>query len=190
MFNVLYNNMNHSQPTSQLRDYPLDTQALMQAKHDPTIVFLNRLFSSWEFRLYYIVTSILAIGCIIYCCMSESLLIEILTALLLYIITAFEIAGRIRLVSAPDYFKQISHLLEVTGSILGLIILAHRVIVGGNLLKRAIPFIVIIGRNVWEYSVILREDRERRQTKERAREELSFESLDDPVHIEMTNMNK
>ena len=50
---------------NQLQGFMIDARALMQTKHDSTIVFLTRLFASWEFQLYYIVSACVALAAII-----------------------------------------------------------------------------------------------------------------------------
>ena len=63
---------------NHMQDFVIDARALMQAKHDPSAVFLNRLFSSWEFRFFYLFSSLLAIAGIIYCSITEGKLIVLL----------------------------------------------------------------------------------------------------------------
>jgi len=51
--------------TSQMPDFIIDARALMQAKHDPSSVFLNRMYSAWEFRIFYFCSEILSLAGII-----------------------------------------------------------------------------------------------------------------------------
>ena len=62
------------QPNSHHTDgFMIDARALMQAKHDSTEVFLTRFYSSWEFQLYYFVSTGLALAMVIFIFIADSM---------------------------------------------------------------------------------------------------------------------
>ena len=58
-------------------------------------------------------------------------------------------------------------------------------LVESSLPTQIIPLLIIIGKNIWEYWQILKEEKELRQTRARASEEVAFDNLDEPGQIEM-----
>ena len=105
-------------------------------------------------------------------------------------LTAGEVIGRIRLNGASEYFKKIPNFLEGIILLGGLVVLLYRALIEESIIVRLSPFLVIIGKNIWEYCQILKEEQERKQTKARASEELAFENLEEPVQIEMETVPK
>eukprot|EP00826_Nyctotherus_ovalis_P013237 TRINITY_DN13545_c0_g2_i1.p1 TRINITY_DN13545_c0_g2~~TRINITY_DN13545_c0_g2_i1.p1 ORF type:complete len:196 (+),score=19.13 TRINITY_DN13545_c0_g2_i1:81-668(+) len=179
-----FNNPPHNgENQKKLREYV--SQELMQASHDPTTICLSRLFFSWKLRIYYMVSSAIALVSIVFLLYDKHLPIELILALLLYIGTACEVGGRIRLKGVSSYFRSLSNLIEVGVCIGGLIILIYRSFFTDGLIARVTPFFIILGKNVWEYYGMLKEENEKKQTKARASEEVAFENLEDNTHIEV-----
>ena len=173
----------------QYQDFVADSQALMQTRHDPIVVTLQRLVSSKEFRIYYIISSILSIIIILDCIVSESSSLEIPINLLLYLLIACELVARTKLTSKGDYYKRAENFMQIGIIAAGFIFFLYQNLVYSLLILRILsPFIVLV-RQVWTYMELIREDEEQKQTRARASQELSFDILHNPVQIEMETIN-
>ena len=99
--------------------------------------------------------------------------------------TVCEIGGKIKLITASEYFKKAGNVIELLVVVGGFVVFLYRSFVEAGLIVQLIPFVVIIAKDGWQYYQILNEEQERKQTKARASEELAFENLEEPVQIEM-----
>jgi len=116
--------------------------------------------------------------------------IQLAVGLLLYGLSAAEIAGRVKLNTATKYFTTPANFLECTMLCIGLVLLLYDAAVRPAWWSEVLPLLVIIGKNCWEYYLILKEEKELKQTKARASEEVAFDKLDDPGQIEMETVVK
>ena len=188
--------INHNNPFNdkdnqkKLREYVTVSHELMQAKHDPTTIFLTRLFSSRELRIYYIIISIISFMFIVFLLFTKYLPIEVILGLLLYIAYVIDIYGRIKLKGWSIYATAFSNMLMFGLCILGLIIFFCRIFISDGLFFRLLPFLILFGKNLWEYYVMVKEEKERKQTKARACEEVAFDDLGDHIHIDVTDIPK
>ncbi len=96
-----------------------------------------------------------------------------------------EVLGRIRLRGPAAYFTRLGSIIEFAVVCSGLASLIYSIAVDSTLAAQVYPYFTIIGKNVWEYCEMLQEEKELRQTKARACEEVAFGNLEEPVQIEM-----
>eukprot|EP00826_Nyctotherus_ovalis_P024684 TRINITY_DN1905_c0_g1_i16.p1 TRINITY_DN1905_c0_g1~~TRINITY_DN1905_c0_g1_i16.p1 ORF type:complete len:204 (-),score=40.95 TRINITY_DN1905_c0_g1_i16:152-763(-) len=181
--------LNYTQQGFHYQNFIADSQALMQTRHDPKVVFLQRLLCSREFRVYHIVSAVLSALLILSPFISDTSALETLLLFLLYLATACELAARHKVLSNGDHYKRMENAgkIGIVGG--GFVAFLYQCFANTVILRIAGP-LVILAKSVWEYLDLVREDKEQMQTRARASEELSFDVLNSPVQIEMGHIGK